>query len=407
MRPPLNIAIATPRLQLFEALDSVGARTYLLTPDAPPADILVFPAGTSKVFMESVRAAKEMPKAVRQRAKEGKLRVVIDGSSEGAQHSPNRAEHLHRIVSKVGAHWDKAFYVGQEINFEREYEAWRREQGLTEGIRILQHDAWVWRFLQQFEETGAEVLARRLAAFHARPAVRARRLVSLNFTPRQHKVLFLLRLLKDGLWDKAFVSFGGVQRYAEIIGASSHADLVAHMAALEGFADLAHDLADQLPALDAFGRVVLDPPAVGKFDPHLDLDLPEYARSWFAVVSETEMFARPSRVTEKTMKPLVNFEPFLVLGNPQVLKALRGLGFETFGEVFDESYDEVFEPRRRFEMVYDQVRRLALMTDAELAVMERRVTDRLVHNAEWGLTRMPGELRRARFTEVLDQVMGA
>ena len=283
----------------------------------------------------------------------------------------------------------------------------REPAGAPEQFRVLHHDAWVWRFLQQFEETGAEVLSRRLAAFRARPAVRARRLVSLNYTPRAHKVLFLLRLLKDGLWDKAFVSFGGVERYRENMGATDNQAAIEKLAALDGFADMAHDLADQLPALDAFGRVVLDPPAQGKFDPHLDADLPEYAQSWFAVVSETEMHPRPSRITEKAMKALVNFEPFLVLGNPHVLKAIRGHGFETFGEVFDESYDEVLDPRQRFELVYEQVRRFALMSDAELAVMERRVTDRLIHNAEWGLTRMSGDLRRTTFTALIDTILDA
>ncbi|OJU07503.1 MAG: hypothetical protein BGN86_10245 [Caulobacterales bacterium 68-7] len=407
MRPPLNIAIVTPRLQLFEAVEAIGAHTYQLTPDAPAPDVLVFPAGTSKVFMESVRAARDLPAAVRKRAAEGKLRVVIDGSSEGAEHWPVRAEHIHSIIANVGVTADKAFYVGQEVNYGREYSAWCAEEGIPEQFRVLHHDAWVWRFLQQFEDSGAEVLSRRLAAFRARPAVRSRRLVSLNYTPRPHKVLFLLRLLKDGLWDKAFVSFGGVARYREIFGCADNAAMTEHLAKLEGFADMAHDLADQLPGLEAFGRVVLDPPVQGKFDPHLDADLPEYAQSWFAVVSETEMHPRPSRITEKAMKALVNFEPFLVLGNPHVLKAIRGHGFETFGEVFDEAYDEVLDPRQRFDLVYEQVRRFALMSDAELAAMERQVTDRLMHNAEWGLTRMSGDLRRAAFSALIDKILEA
>jgi hypothetical protein len=44
------------------------------------------------------------------------------------------------------------------------------------------------------------------------------------------------------------------------------------------------------------------------------VDLADYHDSWFTVVTETEMRARPSRISAKVVKPLVNFQPFLVVG---------------------------------------------------------------------------------------------
>jgi hypothetical protein len=44
-------------------------------------------------------------------------------------------------------------------------------------------------------------------------------------------------------------------------------------------------------------------------------------------------------MTEKTIKPIAMKHPFMVLANKNFLKNLRGLGFKTFHEHLDESYD--------------------------------------------------------------------
>jgi hypothetical protein len=119
------------------------------------------------------------------------------------------------------------------------------------------------------------------------------------------------------------------------------------------------------------------------------------------------MHPRPSRITEKPMKALVNFEPFAVLGNPHALKALRALGFSTFPQMFDETYDEVFDPRERFERVYGQVLRLARMDQADLARLERDVAETLLHNAQWGLVTMPTVARRNAFRALIAAILAA
>jgi len=46
-------------------------------------------------------------------------------------------------------------------------------------------------------------------------------------------------------------------------------------------------------------------------------------------------------VTEKTMKPLCYRHPFMVYGQTNTLSHLHSLGFETFENLFDESYDQI------------------------------------------------------------------
>lgn len=61
-------------------------------------------------------------------------------------------------------------------------------------------------------------------------------------------------------------------------------------------------------------------------------------KTCFELVTETDidftMF-----VTEKTLKPITFKKPFLVSGSAFTLKYLKKLGFLTFSDIFDESYD--------------------------------------------------------------------
>jgi hypothetical protein len=134
-------------------------------------------------------------------------------------------------------------------------------------------------------------------------------------------------------------------------------------------------------------------------------DLAEYDDSWFSVVTETEMRPRPTRITEKILKPLVNFQPLIVFGNPGSLKMVREYGFETFDNVIDESYDEELDPRRRFDHAYAELTRLCTMDEAGLARMEHAIEDRMTFNARWGLTRLSTDIRAERDRALVDALV--
>jgi hypothetical protein len=47
----------------------------------------------------------------------------------------------------------------------------------------------------------------------------------------------------------------------------------------------------------------------------------------------------PVFVTEKTFKPMAGHQPFMVIGGAGILAYLRSQGFETYNNIFDETYD--------------------------------------------------------------------
>lgn len=48
----------------------------------------------------------------------------------------------------------------------------------------------------------------------------------------------------------------------------------------------------------------------------------------------------PFLVTEKTYRPIINKQPFVMQGSPGQLNTIKSLGFETFSSIIDESYNE-------------------------------------------------------------------
>ena len=60
-------------------------------------------------------------------------------------------------------------------------------------------------------------------------------------------------------------------------------------------------------------------------------------------------------ITEKTFKPICFQQPFMVFGYPRTLAHLRTLGFETFENLFDESYDNEKNYYRRLKLIKTNV----------------------------------------------------
>jgi hypothetical protein len=54
-------------------------------------------------------------------------------------------------------------------------------------------------------------------------------------------------------------------------------------------------------------------------------------------------------ITEKVFKPIVAGHPFIILGQPGILKALRKMGYRTDFHGIDQSYDEIVDPIVRFK----------------------------------------------------------
>ena len=70
------------------------------------------------------------------------------------------------------------------------------------------------------------------------------------------------------------------------------------------------------------------------------------AESLVQVVTETSYYGKKNHLTEKTFKPIVLKQPFILVSNQGSLEYLRRYGFKTFEGVWDESYDQLPDDKR-------------------------------------------------------------
>lgn len=84
--------------------------------------------------------------------------------------------------------------------------------------------------------------------------------------------------------------------------------------------------------------------------------------------------------TEKTFKPMAYGHPFLLFSSAGALASLRSLGFETFATVFDESYDMIESPQKRFEHLLLEVQRICMLPQEDINSMHKAIIPTLSHN---------------------------
>jgi hypothetical protein len=88
-------------------------------------------------------------------------------------------------------------------------------------------------------------------------------------------------------------------------------------------------------------------------DHHLT-EIAHYTDSYFNIVLETHFDADGSGgafLTEKTFKPIKHGQPFVIVGAPGSLTALRRLGYCTFDSVIDPTYDTINDNTKRWAAI--------------------------------------------------------
>ena len=108
--------------------------------------------------------------------------------------------------------------------------------------------------------------------------------------------------------------------------------------------------------------------------------LPQLMESFIFVVTETCYWQSKTHLTEKIFKPIVLRMPFLLLGCAYNLEYLRGYGFKTFSDFWDESYDTIEDPILRMQAVTKILKDIATMSPEQQKCMLRDMEPILDHN---------------------------
>jgi len=92
----------------------------------------------------------------------------------------------------------------------------------------------------------------------------------------------------------------------------------------------------------------LDPYDFLEANPTTDLYSEKFYKCYLHIVCETKV-ENTGFFSEKIFKPFIYFQPFVLIGQYQGLARLRQLGYKTFSDVIDESYDDEIDNELRVE----------------------------------------------------------
>jgi len=102
-----------------------------------------------------------------------------------------------------------------------------------------------------------------------------------------------------------------------------------------------------------------------------------YQQCAYSIITETTAQHNYVFFTEKIARPIVCQRLFIVLSSHGYLHYLRTAGFQTFGDIINESYDLEVNDERRWRMAFEQMQVLAAMDQQQVL---KRIQPIVEHN---------------------------
>ena len=219
-----------------------------------------------------------------------------------------------------------------------------------------------------------------------------------NRRAHAHRKILVYNILKDRLLkDNTLFSLGYEKEYNDKVNIESIAgyteDLNQAKNIFEYFTELKEDI-----SFDKNLNLYRDSPG-------LLFKIEDHQKTFVSLVTETLVENDKLFFSEKTYKPILAQQPFIIMGNPNSLKYLKSIGFKTFDRWWDESYDEETNFKIRFEKILNVVRKICSMSYDELYTIRKELESVCIHNYKHYLksSGVTEELKKLGFTPQIYQ----
>ena len=116
------------------------------------------------------------------------------------------------------------------------------------------------------------------------------------------------------------------------------------------------------------------------------IPLSTFNETAYSIICETDHDNSLSFFSEKTAKPMIARRLFIAFTGYKFLHNLREQGFETFGDVIDESYDLIVDDTERYTSAFEQVKKLCSMNQQEVFEKIKPAVEHnyyLIMNRDW------------------------
>lgn len=105
-----------------------------------------------------------------------------------------------------------------------------------------------------------------------------------------------------------------------------------------------------------------------------------YINSFVDIINETRFAEPTANFSEKVFQAIQYKKPFIVVGPPKTLEYIKSLGFKTFNEFWDESYDDEPDHGERLAKIFDLVQAILNSPLEDLRSMYDQMHSTVEHN---------------------------
>ena len=115
---------------------------------------------------------------------------------------------------------------------------------------------------------------------------------------------------------------------------------------------------------------------------HCNIATPSHVlNTYYQCIVETYATAGETTfLSEKSFKPFMLMQPFVLYGDPLTVQALRDHGYNVYDKWIDHGYDLIMDPRYRIECLVKEISRLNSIPHCDWAIMLYEMKDTLIAN---------------------------
>jgi hypothetical protein len=297
-------------------------------------------------------------------------KLIIDFANEGLVRE-SWFFAIHRIIKKTKLKSSNIYFISNDNKLGENYDIWTKRYNVPK-INIIELN----RYLEEAKPWIRDIDKFPIEDFK-KDRIREKKFTCLNGAFKANRIKIVSELFRNGLDKDGYISLIG--NYGGDLPIESDFQPELDNDIIKYFMDIIYP---KIPiVVDLEKDIELIEPYIGSSYVH-----EMYTNSYFNIITETSYNYENSIIgnnifpTEKTYRAIFGMQPFIVVTNPGFLKFLKSMGFETFPEFFDESYDEIENPWERMNIIVNEIKKICILGIKELRDRYYNIFDKLEHN---------------------------
>ena len=202
---------------------------------------------------------------------------------------------------------------------------------------------------------------------------------------RRHRVTFMTAMVYHALLDDMIWSWGG--DILEVFGDGLDKFTLQRKLLNEKgthLQDMGKKYSEAYDVVAQWGNIVNEMSDTGTdlTINHCNIATPSHVlNTYYQCIVETYATAGETTfLSEKSFKPFMLMQPFVLYGDPLTVRALRDHGYNVYDKWIDHGYDLILDPMERTECLVKEISRLNSISHSDWSIMLYEMKDTLIAN---------------------------